>query len=221
MGDDLDGTVRDLSATLHTGTPPGKPPLPYIARYMTGVVTEVGATTCTVRDATDPAQTPVPIANIPFLVRPSVGNVVQMIQLPHQRLVLGVLGGFDYRKVYSFQDIMNSGTSTGWATFATHLNIATPAEAYTMTITVLGRFGFSGGTNVVQFRILAEDGITNITYPNGVYSVSALAAKWAPLSLGAKKNYAAGASAGFYLQYMVDTSNVYVESFCIVTLSPQ
>lgn len=93
--EDLDGAMRDLAVTLNTGTPPGKPDAPYVPRYMTGTVTVSANTGCSVDFGSG-----VTVAALPYLNGPPpVGAVVLVMQLPHQRLIMGVIGATPWHEV--------------------------------------------------------------------------------------------------------------------------
>lgn len=95
MSDDLEDLVQSLAETMVTGSVPGKPAQPFIPRFYLGTVTAVAGAVVTVQFPAPPGVGTIPylVAGIPCLDGPpAVGTTVVVLQLPHQRLVLGVVG---------------------------------------------------------------------------------------------------------------------------------
>lgn len=84
--DELVSAIRDLAGVLNTGSAPGKPDQPFIIRTITGTITAVSTASCTVAF---PGKT---MSNIRYLLTGrtlTVGDVVLVLQMEHQRFVLG------------------------------------------------------------------------------------------------------------------------------------
>lgn len=97
MSDDLGAAIKGLAETLHTGTAPGKPPQPFTPRFMTGTLSAISSTKCSVTFPANPAGASgqlVVIPNLSFLLTGRtlvVGDIVLVLQMPHQRIVLAAI----------------------------------------------------------------------------------------------------------------------------------
>lgn len=88
---DISKAISEVAEALHTGTAPGKPPLPHIPTFEVGTVSAATAASATVTFPSDPALSSISLT-IPYLgTQPVAGNLVLVVQLPHQRIILGVI----------------------------------------------------------------------------------------------------------------------------------
>ena len=115
------------------------------------------------------------------------------------------------------RDAISNGTATTPTAYGTHNAIAVAAVPLRMIVQVLGNWGFNGAVNTSQASIVDEGGVT---ISDGVTNSNQTTAGWKAIAMAGSKDYTAGATMGYRVQYAVDTSNIYIDHRTVVTFHP-
>lgn len=213
----LDLMVAELADNIGGNDQGDLKPVSLVPATVTALASN--APTATVQFAS-PTGSSYTVAGVPYLQRPKTGDGVLVAVQDTARLIVGVVGGGIGPAVppQFFAVLASNLTATTMTDYLTQTSIGVAPVATTMEVAVTGRQGFVGVANTAVFDILDEGG-ASILYgdDSNKYALNNAAAEWRAMSMLGKKQYAAGATMGFRLQYKVTTSNVYIRNSVVVT----
>lgn len=131
-------------------------------------------------------------------------------------------GPYDLSQKFAYSASVGNVSATTATAILTQNTIATFQVPYTMLVSIAGNYGFSGTSNVLTLDITDEGGtVISAGYVDGSQlNLNATSAQKFGFSMFAKKQYAPGATCGFRLRYLVNTSNMYIGCWALVQFAP-
>jgi hypothetical protein len=180
-----------------------------------------GSCTILMKGLEDPVNDP--ISGVKKLLTPTPpGSVCVVYQNGVDWIILGSLLTDQALDDQFFAENLSTGTATSYTAFSTHNSILTAPCDLTMIVRFHGHWGFSGSPNTKHMKITDEAGVSimggsddNVQFGPTTTNIRV------PLTAMGHKDYSAGDTCGYRLQYLVDSSNVYINGETHVQFVPK